>query len=334
MAKPPAKKAPAKKVAAKKAPAKKAARKVAPPVPETKPVPARKRGGPARKVASSEKENPANIDLDTPSAPESDLMGLTPREANFFELYLATHRVGASYIEAGFTAKNANVACASGSFLLNGPRGRAYISKRTKEMFSRLEESQDRLIKTTLEVAYTDVNELVEFRRGACRFCYGRMNRYQYTAGEWESALESHEKYREACMSRKKGAFDPGPLDTKGGVGFDKRKDPNEECPECFGAGVGETIIKDTRNLSPGARSLYAGMKEGKDGLQALMHSQEKARDMLAKLLKLTDDTTNVNVHFDQAELTETYGKAMAEAHARMAEMREQRRKAREEGTG
>jgi phage terminase small subunit len=284
--------------------------------------------GRKRKVDEIEAAKPESIDLDAPSKPDSDLMGLTPREANFFELYLATHRVGASYIEAGFAAKNANVASASGSQLLNGARGRAYISKRTKEMFARLEESQDRLIKTTLDVAYADVNELVEYRRGACRYCYGKLNRYQYTAGEWERALEAHEKRRETLVLA--GKPDPGSLETKGGVGYDKRREPNEDCPECFGAGVGETVIKDTRNLSPAARALYAGMKEGKDGLQALMHSQEKAREMLAKLLKLTEDSTTVNINFDADVLDAEYGKTMRIAHEQMEAMRKARRAARD----
>lgn len=325
-------KPPAKKVAAKKAPAKKASRKMGliAPVPEQKPAPALilKRKGPARKVADAEKEKPESIDLDAPSAPDADLMGLTPREAKFFELYLATHRVGASYTEAGFSAKNANVACASGSFLLSGPKGRAYIAKRTREMFSRLEESQDRLIKTTIEVAYADPNDLVEYRRGSCRHCWGVMNRYQYTAGEWDAALEKHNAKREALVE--KGRADIGSLETKGGVGYDFRRDPNEDCPECSGMGTGRTIIKDTRNLSPGARSLYAGMKEGKDGLQALMHSQEKARDMLAKLLKLTEDSTTVNITFDAATLEAEYAKTMRAAHDRMTAMREVRRNARD----
>lgn len=302
--------------AAKKVPAKKAAPK--------KP-PARK-----RKVAEAIAPEPVTIDEDAPTADESPLMGLSVREARFVEIYLGTHRVGQSYIDAGFTPKNMNVACAAGSRLLSGVKCRAYVAKRTKEMFARLEESQDRLIRTTIDVAYTDVNELVEYRRGACRYCYGRLNRYQHTAGEWERALEAHEKRRETLVGA--GKPDPGPLDTKGGVGYDKRREPNEDCPECFGAGIGEQIIKDSRLLSPAARALYAGVKEGKDGLQPLMHSQEKARDMLAKLLKLTDDTTTVNVNFDPEKLAETYGKAMAEAHERMAAMREERRIAREEG--
>jgi phage terminase small subunit len=317
MAKPPAKKAPAKKLAAKKVPAKKAAPKTLGAKPGRK-----------RKVTDEEAVKPESIDLDAASAPDSDLMGLTPREANFFELYLATHRVGASYVEAGFTAKNANVASASGSQLLNGARGRAYIAKRTREMFSRLEESQDRLIKTTIEVAYADPNDLVEYRRGSCRHCWGVMNRYQYTAGEWDAALERHNTKREALIE--KGRPDIGPLETKGGVGYDFRRDPNEDCPECSGMGTGRTIIKDTRNLSPGARSLYAGMKEGKDGLQALMHSQEKARDMLAKLLKLTEDNTTVNITFDAPTLEAEYAKTMQAAHDRMMAMRESRRKARD----
>ncbi|MFD2298472.1 hypothetical protein ACFSPA_06785 [Paracidovorax citrulli] len=39
-------------------------------------------------------------------------------------------------------------------------------------------------------------------------------------------------------------------------MGYDARKPPNQECPECFGAGQSRTVLKDTRQMSPGAPTM------------------------------------------------------------------------------
>ena len=84
----------------------------------------------------------------------------------------------------------------------------------------------------------------------------------------------------QALTKAKRKAFDP-----QGGIGFDPRRPPIDDCPECFGRGQGRTIVHDTRNLSPAAASLYAGVKQTKDGLQVLMHDQAAARDRLERHL-------------------------------------------------
>jgi len=226
-------------------------------------------------------------------------------------------------MEAGFAAKNANVAAVEASRLLRKPKVRDYLAVRSKEMFDRVEAEQDRLMATLTAVAFTDPNELVSYQRGACRFCYGAKHRYQHTAGEWDQKLEAHEARREAALA--KDCPDPGPLDAKGGTGYDKRREPHSDCPECFGIGIGETIIKDTRRLSPAAQALYAGVKEGKEGLQVLMHSQEKARETLAKIYRMYEEGGNVNFIFNGEELTRKFEDKMARARARGAAMRLER---------
>lgn len=253
-----------------------------------------------------------------------DLMGCAQREALFVDLYLALSFNGTqAYMEAGFTAKNANVAAVEASRLLRRPKVRDYLAVRSKAMFDRVEAEQDRLMQTLTAVAFADPNELVSYRRGACRYCFGAKHRYQFTAGEWEQKLEAHEAKREAKLAA--GSDDPGPLDVKGGTGYDKRVAPHADCPECFGLGIGEVIIKDTRCLSPAAQALYAGVKDGKEGLQVLMHSQEKARDTLAKIHRMYEEGGNVNLIFNGAELTKKFEDRMARARARGAAMRLER---------
>ncbi len=61
------------------------------------------------------------------------------------------------------------------------------------------------------------------------------------------------------------------------------KHDPNAACQQCEGEGRGDVLIADTRKLSPAARSLYAGVKITKDGLEVKMHSK---LDALEKLFK------------------------------------------------
>jgi len=253
-----------------------------------------------------------------------DLMGCPQREALFVDLYLALSFNGTqAYMEAGFTAKNEAVAAVMASRLLRKAKVRDYLAVRSKAMFDRVEEEQDRLMATLTAVAFTDPNELVSYQRGACRYCYGAKHRYQHTAGEWEQKLEAHEARREAALAKDRP--DPGPLDGKGGTGYDKRKEPHADCPECFGEGRGEMVIKDTRHLTPAARALYAGVKDSKEGLQVLTHSQEKARDTLAKIHRMYDEGCNVNLTFNGEELSRTFGEKMARSRARGEAMRLER---------
>ena len=51
-------------------------------------------------------------------------------------------------------------------------------------------------------------------------------------------------------------------FDEASGIGYDPRCDPHPDCPECFGEGVVKVFVKDTRDLSPMAERLYAGVEE------------------------------------------------------------------------
>jgi phage terminase small subunit len=249
-------------------------------------------------------------------------MGCTLRQARFVDLYLALSFNGTqAYIEAGYSAKTENVAACCAAKLLRIANVRDYLAVRAKAMFDRVEAEQDRLMRTLTAVAFADPNELVSYRRGACRHCYGVNNRYQFTAGEWERRLEDHEKNREELLARDKA--DPGPLDGKGGVGYDKRRDPNPDCPECFGDGLGEQVIKDTRNLSPAALALYAGVEECNGGVRIKLNDQNRARELLAKIHGLFDERhLQFNITFNYDELNKIYGEKMAKARARSEVMR------------
>lgn len=262
-------------------------------------------------------------DQDAATPEDGDLCGLSVRAARCIDLYLISFNASRAYIEAGYTAKSTNVANANASRLIASDKGRAYLAKRARAMFDRAELEQDRVLNLLRCVAFGDVNELVSYVRTCCRYCHGKAFRYQYTAGEWDLATTQHEEKRENLLERQRP--DLGPLDPKGGVGFDGRREPRPDCPECFGEGAGRVVIRDTTNLSPAGLALFAGVKEGKDGVEIKSLDRMRAIELLAKICRLYDDTPKVNVSVDVRQLEADYAEVMRSAHERQAKIRRER---------
>lgn len=254
----------------------------------------------------------------------AEQLGLTVREALFVDLYLTHNNQSRAYQEAGHESKSDGATAVAASRLIRRPNVAEYLRQRGKAMIDRQEVEQDRLMTTLTYTAYADPNSLMELRLDACRFCYGEGNLYQFTPQEWERYCEAHDEEVEAANIV--GADIPE-LDEKGGVGFNPNREPFGDCPECFGRGVETPVFKDTRYLSPSALALYAGFKQTKEGLEVKTNSQGKAREILAKIHKLYDDSTKVEFSFDAETLDEQYAKKMAASHARMKEMRADREK-------
>lgn len=321
----PAIKATTRKPAAKKAVAKK---------PAVKKPAAKKPATTARKPKTKSKVLTGKIaaPVATPQVPPVDepqykKCGISLREALFCDHYLTHYNGTQALYDAGFKAANRNVAAVDAHKLMQKPGVRAYLAAKMKDMFNRLEDEQDKLLQTFTYTAFADPNELVENRIDCCRFCYGQDNLYQFTPQEFERHKERHLEDVEAAtiLGQQPPEFDP-----KGGIGFSPNHQPNADCPECFGRGNESVVFKDTRYLSPAALALYAGVSEGKDGKKMIMHAQDKARETLAKIRKLYDDNTTVNVTFDPVALNEKFGDVMSKAHARAVETMEERRAARE----
>ncbi len=255
-------------------------------------------------------------------------LGLTTQEAVFVDCYLVHFNGRRAYQEAGYQSKSDGASSSAASHLLRRPNVAEYLRRRSRDMIERVEDEQNKLITVLTYTAYADHNELIENRIDCCRFCYGENHLYQFTPNEFERYKERH---AEECAAAVVLGNDPPVLDPKGGIGFNPNLEPFEDCPECFGRGREAIVLKDTRYLSPAAQALYAGVKTTKDGIEVLTNNQGKARETLAKIHKLYDDSTKVNVSFDPQELETRFGEGMKNARARSQEMLEDRRKAREE---
>lgn len=156
--------------------------------------------------------------------------------------------------------------------------------------------------------ATSDPNELIEVRRNCCRHCYGTDGKYQFTKGEWSNELQRHQV---ATQDAERDGKKPPPLpDPQGGIGFHKRMPPMPTCEECFGDGIEEVFIKDSRELSPEARELYAGVKTTNQGIEVKMHSRDKAVELLGRHLAMFTDNVdhkNNGKSFEPMQLSDFY---------------------------
>lgn len=191
----------------------------------------------------------------------------------FVDEYLVDLNGGAAYVRAGYKEKGAR---ANACRLLAKPEIQDLIAARKRERAERLEIKQDDVLRNLWDVATADSNELIEHRRLCCRFCYGRGFLYQRTVNERARDFDAW-MAQELEASKKDAEREPTLFDEMGGTGFHKLKLPNPNCPECFGEGVSDVFVKDTRFLSRSARALYAGVKITKDGLEVKAHSQAEA---------------------------------------------------------
>lgn len=195
---------------------------------------------------------------------------LSAREARFVMELAADDNAAAAYVRAGYSKRHANAnvtrLTAKHSIQAATARVRANIAERAGY-------SAQEALQFAADVLRADPRELVEYRRGCCRFCHGKGHLYQRTEGEMARDRAKHDTQVERRQGRNKDYEDPG-FNEMGGAGFDASSDPHPECPDCAGEGIGRTVLKDTRNLSREAAALFAGVKVTKDGTEVKMHDK------------------------------------------------------------
>ena len=199
--------------------------------------------------------------------------------------------------------------------MLHHPAIAPIIQARIEDRIEAIRMTSNRVVHEIENIADADANELSEYRRVCCRYCYGKDNLYQYTPAEMAEARRQHEEKRNRILSETENKYDIGELDEQGGLGYNGTLDPNPDCPECWGEGQGRVFMKDTRLLSRRARSLYAGVEIGKDGIKMRAHSKEKALELLAKKHRIYEEPVGVNINIvGTAELDAIYQTKMVES--------------------
>lgn len=237
---------------------------------------------------------------------------LSRRAQLFVVEYLVDLNATKAAERAGYSAKTAGQ---QGERLLRDRRVAAAIEAEMKARATRTKTSGDRVIKELWELASADPNELVEYRRTCCRYCYGVDFGYQMTQRELDERRALQQRGFDSRKDKK--PTDVLVFDDLGGPGFDARKAPNPACPECFGEGVGHMHLKDTRALSPAARRLYAGVKSTKEGIEVRMLDQFGALVQLGRHYGLFVDKVKLEEDITEDELERRVVELLRTAAAR-----------------
>ena len=216
-------------------------------------------------------------------------MSLTDKQQRFVEEYLVDLNATQAAIRAGYSEETAR---AIGCENLTKPDIADAITEAMAARSKRVQVTADEVLRELVDVAMSDVNDLIEHRIGCCRFCWGRGFRYQRTRNELERAEAQHAAANEKAVREGKDTtlFDP-----EGGEGYHIGRAPNPDCPECFGEGVGRPMFKDTAQASHRARRLYSGVKVTKDGMEMKLRSQDKAIELLGRHLGMWKDKAEIS---------------------------------------
>lgn len=247
---------------------------------KTAPAKTAKTRAPAKKPAAT-RAAPSKARTTRAPAPAPTPAGLSEVEHRFLLEYLADLNATQAYLRVcpGVTVGSARTMAAR---LLAKVDVQDAIAAAKAKRVERTEITADKALQEVWNIATADPRELVEYRVGCCRYCWGKDHRYQRTAAELARDKAAHEAARRADPKKAAAKFD-----VQGGDGYLRARGPNADCPECSGEGEGRTVFHDTRTVSPAAASLFAGVKETKEGLEIKIHSKDAALDKVLRHLGL-----------------------------------------------
>lgn len=216
-------------------------------------------------------------------------MALNDRQKRFAEEYLLDLNGTQAAIRAGYSERTAG---SQADDLLKKPEIKIYIETAQAKRSAETGIDAAKVLRLLWLRATADPRKLIEYRRDACRHCYGVDHAYQWVdLPEYLSAVEQVERHN---TSLRKGAKpQPIPEDT-GGYGYTPNDKPHPKCPRCHGHGWGEVHAHDSRDYDEASVALYAGVKRTKDGFEVKMHDQDKNLDMLMRHLGQYKDRTEL----------------------------------------
>ena len=196
---------------------------------------------------------------------------LKPKQAVFAREYLVDLNATQAAIRAGYSARSAERIAIE---LLRKTEVQEAIADSRQARAARTDITADKVLSRFWDIATADPNEIVSHRVGACRYCHGVGNAFQ-----WANKAEYGQAVSEALAQGL-------PVPTQeGGFGHDATAEPNADCPVCRGEGVGRVVVAETRKLKGPARKLYAGVKKTRNGIEIQLHDQMKALENVARHL-------------------------------------------------
>ncbi|EDT8805419.1 terminase small subunit [Salmonella enterica subsp. enterica] len=201
--------------------------------------------------------------------------GLTAQQRLFVAEYLKDGNATQAAIRAGYSKKSAEQI---GYQLLKKNSVAQAIAQQQKASIARTLGSADEVLEQMWRLATFDANQLSQYRRGCCRYCWGFGHQYQ-----WRDAVEYEEKRLEAVERKRREPEDMG------GYGYNHKREPNPDCPRCNGDGIGQPFFADTTKLPADAALAYSGVKLGKNGVEITAISRERMYEAVMKRLGLAD---------------------------------------------
>lgn len=249
-----------------------------------------------------------------------------PRQGIFVREYIKDLNGTQAAIRAGYSTERPDV---QASRLLGDSRVQAAIRELRDELLSRIEANGEDVLRTLVSQLHADINEISQYRRICCRHCWGELGQdgyrraYQCSPFEYERAKLKHDEKRAKLLKDSNDVVDIGEFPSVENDWYDRRREPNPECPECFGEGVGEVFFGDTRKLSKAAMTLYGGVKKTKEGIEIVIANREKVIDQLARVLGLFKDkeASNNGVSMTPEELGVMFWERMERARARQQQV-------------
>lgn len=178
-------------------------------------------------------------------------------------------------LRAGCSDKSAHVTACR---WLKDDKIQQAIAERMEEVAIAVGITQEWVVAQWAMIARADANELTQLRRVNCRHCYGFGHQYQWTEVEYTNAVN-----RAIDLGK------PAP-DGMGGFGYNPNLEPHQDCPECGGEGVEDVYFADTRKLKGAAKTLYAGVKRTRNGIEILTRDKDAAVANLARYLGMMVD--------------------------------------------
>lgn len=212
-------------------------------------------------------------DADIPFTP--DEFGISDQQAKFAMLVAQGKKLATAYRDAGYSDLGQGL-YANASRLIRNDKVYRAISYFRNQYQKRYTADLDLLVSQLMAIVLADPNQLAQFRRVNCRYCWGENHLYQ-----WRDIAEFDKAAAQASRDGK-------PEPEYGGLGFVDNAIPNPDCPKCCGEGTGQLYMADTTLLDGDARQLYAGAKLGKFGVEILLEDKAAARRELIKLITAT----------------------------------------------
>lgn len=230
--------------------------------------------------------------------------GLNDMQLRFVEEYLIDLNRTAAYKRAGYKGEG-NTAYVNASRLLRNAKVGQAVRDAMDARAKRTQISQDAVLQWWWDIATADATQLTELHHYCCRYCWGFGHNYQ-----WRDMVEFEEERLKAVEKKSREPDDAG------GYGYDAQLDPNPDCPRCNGLGLSRPVFHDTRDATGAARRLFAGIKEGKFGMEVITRNQDEALKMVAQHLGMLKSKTEISGPEGAPVQTQTINLTPQEAEA------------------